>query len=79
MAPVPPLAITQATLDALNAAIASGVRSVRFQDRTVEYQSIDDMIKAASYIYGLLYPGAGAGAAGAGGYRQVRFYTNKGL
>jgi hypothetical protein len=83
MAPAgPPL--TQATLDALNLAIASGVRSVRFQDRTVEYASIDDMIKAANYIYGLLYPGGGIGI-GPGGVvtggqtRQIRCYTNKGL
>jgi hypothetical protein len=70
--PVPP--ISQETLDALNMAIATGVRVVRFQDRTVEYSSIDDMIKAANYIYQLLYP-SGTGR----GCRQIRFYTNKGL
>jgi hypothetical protein len=75
MSPTPP--ISQATLDALNMAIASGVRVVRFQDRTVEYSSVSDMIKAAAYIYQLLYPGGG-GPTGTG-YRQIRMYTNKGL
>jgi hypothetical protein len=51
---------------------------VRFQDRTVEYASVKDMILAANYIYGLLYPGGGS-PTGTGGYRQIRFYTNKGL
>jgi hypothetical protein len=74
--PIPP--ISQATLDALNMAIASGVKVVRFQDRTIEYASIDDMIKAAGYIYQLLYPNGG-GPSGTGGYRQIRFYSNKGL
>ena len=64
----------QAQYDALQLAIATGVRVVRFQDRTVEYASVDDMIKAANYIYQLLYP-----AGSLGGRRQIRFYTNKGL
>jgi hypothetical protein len=72
---LPPPNPLQAQLDALQLAIAGGVRTVRFQDRTVEYQSINDMIKAANYIYLLLYPSGGPN----GGYRQVRMYTNKGL
>lgn len=67
--PVPP--ITQATLDALDLAIATGVKVVRFQDRTIEYASVDEMIKAANYIRTLLYP--------AGINRQVRVYSNKGI
>jgi hypothetical protein len=74
---LPPPVPLQAQLDALQLAIATGVRTVRFQDRTVEYQSINDMIKAANYIYQLLYPNGG-GPYGSG-YRQVRMYTNKGL
>ncbi|HEY1898137.1 MAG TPA: hypothetical protein VGG62_17790 [Terracidiphilus sp.] len=72
-APSPPPPISQATLDALNMAIATGVRVVRFQDRTVEYPTIDEMIKAANYINQLLNP------SGSGSYRQIRCYTNKGL
>jgi hypothetical protein len=62
-------------LQALQLAIVSGVRTVRFQDRTIEYQSINDMIKAANYIYQLLYPNGGPN----GPHRQIRCYTNKGL
>jgi hypothetical protein len=67
----------------LQAAIASGARSVRFQDRTIEYQSIDDLIKASNYLYlklagmGLLPSGLNGGAGGVN--RQIRCYTNKGL
>jgi len=71
----PPLAITQETLLTLQQAIASGVRTVRFQDRTIEYASIDDLIKAANYLQQLL---AGQGAI-TGAHRQIRLYTNKGL
>jgi hypothetical protein len=72
-----------AQYNALNMAIASAVKVVRFQDRTVEYASIDEMIKAANYIAQLLAAmgidtGAGSGGA-SGGYRQIRMYTNKGL
>jgi hypothetical protein len=62
-------------LDALNVAIATGVREVRFQDRTVVYASIDEMIKAANYIFQLLNPTSTSG----GPSRQIRIYTNKGL
>jgi predicted GNAT family acetyltransferase len=71
---VTPPAPLQAQYDALQLAIGTGVRVVRFQDRTVEYASIDDMIKAANYLYQLLNP-----AGSVGSRRQIRFYTNKGL
>lgn len=83
MAPVPlpgnppPLPINPESLIALQQAIAVGARVVRFQDRTIEYQSTDDMIKAANYINGLINSG-GVTSAGSQ-YRQIRFYTNKGL
>jgi hypothetical protein len=79
---LPPPDPLAAQLQALQLAIANGVRVVRFQDRTVEYQSIDEMIKAANYIAQLLAAsggGAGAGGTAPGGYRQIRMYTNKGL
>lgn len=37
------MAWTQADVDALKAAIATGIRRVRYNDREVEYQSIDQM------------------------------------
>jgi hypothetical protein len=40
------MAFTQAQLDALETAIASGTLEVRYGDKTVRYQSTSDMIKA---------------------------------
>jgi hypothetical protein len=40
------MAITQADLDALLAAILRGVKRVQQDGQTVEYQSIEDMLKA---------------------------------
>ena len=71
----PPSAL-QAEYDTLLLAIGQGVKVVRFQDRTVEYQSINDMIKAANFIFGLLYPNGGGPN---GGNKQIRFRTAKGL
>lgn len=39
------MAWSQTDLDALETALAKGVRRVRYSDKEVEYQSIDDMIK----------------------------------
>jgi hypothetical protein len=65
------------------------VRVVRFQDRTVEYASIDDMVKAANFLAPMVpggvsgsvsgSGGCGGAAVSGGGHRQIRFYTNKGL
>jgi hypothetical protein len=41
---------SQAELDALNAAIASGERVVQYQDRKVEYPNLDDMLKLRDMI-----------------------------
>lgn len=65
----------QAQYDALIMAIATGVKVVRFQDRTIEYASVDEMIKAANFIYQLL----SAQGVGPGVTRQIRMYSNKGL
>lgn len=40
------MAVTQADIDALTSAIASGERQVTHGGRTVTYRSIDDLIKA---------------------------------
>jgi hypothetical protein len=64
-----------AQYNTLQEAIGLGARTVRFQDRTIEYQSIDEMIKASNYLYLKL---ASTGAL-PGVNRQIRMYTNKGL
>lgn len=41
---------TQTDLDNIEAAIARGVLIVRQGDRTVQYATIDEMIRAAGYL-----------------------------
>jgi hypothetical protein len=60
----------QSEIDALDLAIGTGARSVRFQDRVVEYNSPADMMKARTHLYNLMYPNA---------IRTTRVYTTKGL
>jgi hypothetical protein len=80
----------QQELQTLWSAIVAGVTEVRFQDRTVRYASVKDMIAAYNFA---VQTGAGngcacgcggpTGVAGAGGpggpNRQIRMYTQKGL
>lgn len=44
------MAWSQTDLDKLEAAIAAGVRRVKYSDKEVEYQSVDDMLKARDLI-----------------------------
>lgn len=45
------MAFSQTDLDTINAAIASGTRSVTFSDgRRHEYQTLDEMIRARALI-----------------------------
>lgn len=44
------MAWTQDDLDKLEKAIALGVRRVEYSDKKVEYNSIDDMLKARDLI-----------------------------
>jgi hypothetical protein len=67
-----------AQYNALQEAIGLGARVVRFQDRTIEYQSVDEMIKAANYLY-LKLASTGGIPGVTGVTRQIRAYTNKGL
>lgn len=46
------MAWTQTDLDKLNKAIASGKTRVQFSDRTVEYRSLDEMLRVRSMIVG---------------------------
>ncbi len=44
------MAISQANIDALNAAIAKGERVVRMGDRSVEYRSVAELISARNNL-----------------------------
>jgi hypothetical protein len=80
---IPPLTPLQAQYLALVEAIGLGAKVVRFQDRTVEYQSTDEMIKAANWLYlklaGTVGVPDGNGGIITGVNRQIRMYTDKGL
>jgi hypothetical protein len=56
------VAWTQTDVDKLKAAIASGVKSVVYADRTVSYHSLDEMLKALAVMEAEV-----AGAAASGG------------
>jgi hypothetical protein len=53
------MAWTQAHLDAVEAAIASGELTVHFGDRTVTYRSMDDLFRARAVIKDALQSEAG--------------------
>lgn len=42
--------ISQSDIDALNAAIAQGERQVRIGDKSVEYRSVDELIRARNEL-----------------------------
>jgi hypothetical protein len=52
------MAWVQADLDAIDAAIATGARRVRFQTHEVEYHSLSDLLKVRAIIVTeLTFPG----------------------
>jgi len=53
------MAFTTTQLAALEEAIARGVLTVRYQDRTVTYNSISEMLKLRSVMLGELNAAAG--------------------
>jgi hypothetical protein len=68
------MAYTQKHLDAVERAIARGEKVVRYTDRTVEYRSIDELLKARDVIRTSLTEAAGPRS------RVVRlFHGGKGL
>lgn len=44
------MAFTTSDLDAINAAIGSGALRVKYADREVTYQTMDDLLKAKAVI-----------------------------
>ncbi|MNE53570.1 hypothetical protein D3C80_1483050 [compost metagenome] len=62
------MSFTQKHLDAVEGAIARGEKTVRYNDRTVEYRSIDELLKARDEIRTSLIATAGPRS------RVVRLY-----
>lgn len=73
------MAYTEAQLLALQSALAKGERRVTFQDKTVEYRSVDELTAAIREVKrGLLAQSAATGQ-GPGAPRQIRVTTSKGF
>lgn len=66
------MAWSQADIDTLKAAIASGVRRVQYHDREVEYQTTADMLTALGSMQAEV-------AAAAGTPSYTRIGTKKGF
>ena len=68
------MSFTQKHLDAVEAAIARGEKTVRYADRTVEYRTVDELLKARDQIRTSLVASAGPRS------RVIRLYhRGKGL
>lgn len=72
------MAHTQADLDAVKAAIASGEQSVEVAGRKVVYRTIDDLRKARDDIAAELASEATTSSVRRGNY-SVRFTTGRGF
>jgi hypothetical protein len=53
------MSFTQKHLDAVEAAIARGEKTVRYTDRTVEYRTVDELLRAREEIRSSLINAAG--------------------
>jgi hypothetical protein len=62
------MAYTQAHLDALKSALASGATQIRYEDRMLEFRDVDQLIKAIAVVEGEL-------ASAAGTSRQTRSFA----
>lgn len=67
------MAYTQTDLDAIDAAIASGVLTVRNGTRTITYQSFSDLVKARRLIYESLQDAEAGPARLSPRYRTAQF------
>lgn len=65
------MALTQTDLDAIDAAIASGVLTVRTADRTVTYHSISELKAARAHVASII-------AEAEGKRRPVFYFTPAG-
>lgn len=71
------MAYTQADLDNLDAAIASGEKIVRVENRWVEYRSVSELQAARAHVQQVL-TSAAAGATNRRSVFRFRFTTSRG-
>ena len=73
------MAYTDAQLQALETALARGEHRVTFQDKTVEYRSVDELKAAIREVKRGIFEQATASGMWPGAPRQIRVTTSKGL
>lgn len=73
------MAFTETQLLALEAALAKGERRVTFQDKTVEYRTVDELKAAIREVKRCLLEQAAATGLWPGAPRQIRITTGKGF
>jgi hypothetical protein len=72
------VAYDESHLRALQTALASGERRVTFQDKTIEYRSVDELKAAIREVKRGIFEQAQATGLWPGSVRQVRVTTSKG-
>lgn len=70
---------TQERLDALESAIAEGILRVKYSDKEVTYQSMDDLLKARALCRRKLGLDANAKGTGLFGGKRIHGRPTKGL
>ncbi len=68
---------TNAQLNALKKALATGERRVSFGDKTVEYRSVEELQAAIRQVKRELFEQAVATGLWPGAPRQIRIHTRK--
>lgn len=58
------MAFSQAQLDALDAAIASGTLRVTYDGKSVEYRTMDELMRARALVAGAVARQAGTASSG---------------
>lgn len=70
------MAFTQTQLDALNSAIAEGALTVKYQDKSVTYRSLDEMLRLRELMYREINDSDAAPSSAFGGIRRTVAYDN---
>ena len=73
------MAYTDAQLQALETALPRGERRVTFQDKTVEYRSVDELKAAIREVKRGIFEQAAGTGMWPGAPRQIRVTTSKGF
>jgi len=71
------MAYTEEQLAALESALAKGEKRVTFQDKTIEYRTVDELVAAIREVKRGLFEQATATGLWPGAPRQIRIHTHK--